>query len=63
MKKLKSIYSVVCSFFCGLVMLSQEVPQQDLSALNDISNVSVAFENAFYSALSYRLIDKHKKGY
>ncbi len=61
MKKIKSIYHLLGSFFCGAFMLAQEVPQQDISTLNDISNVTEAFEDAFYSALSYRLIEKNKK--
>ncbi|WP_010521302.1 tetratricopeptide repeat protein [Aquimarina agarivorans] len=42
-------------------MLAQEVPQQSISTLNDISNVSKTFEDAFYNALSFRLIEKHQK--
>ena len=51
----------ITAFFCGTIMLSQEAVVTNISDLNDISNVSEEFENAFYSALSNRMIERYEK--
>ena len=59
MNLLKSTYLIVILCLSSAIALSQE--KNNVSTLNDISNVSDDFENAFYEGLSNRLIKNYDK--
>ena len=59
MNSLKKLFLVFFFYLSTSVMLSQDVT--DYNEINNISNVSEKFEDAFYEALSSRLIENHDK--